>query len=235
MAEDLMLQRPCYDVGGMSAASDHIDTADRALSYWERSIHALLVILSCKAPPLLTTDELRRAVEGLEQTSYEKWGYYERWCAAMTTLLIERGIISENELNLELNGDSSSESNCEKVPRFQVGDIVRIKPEDSRLRWLRPHLRCPGYVFGKNGKIEKYVGDFSDPFLTAFRGDGPKQPLYRVVFLTSEIWSDKNDHASTSTSASTSTEANDVVSLDIYQPWLELIEESDQVRIHFKR
>jgi hypothetical protein len=57
---------------------------------------------------------------------------------------------------------------------------VRVKPEDSRIRWRKPHIRTPGYIFGLMGTIERdCMGLFGDPELQAFRETGPKQPLYR--------------------------------------------------------
>ena len=47
-----------------------IDFKEHALTFWEQSIHALLVILAQKTPPMMTTDELRRCVEGLEEGAY---------------------------------------------------------------------------------------------------------------------------------------------------------------------
>lgn len=33
--------------------------------------------------------------------------------------------------------------------RFNEGDCVRVRPEDAAIRWRRPHLRTPGYIFGQ--------------------------------------------------------------------------------------
>lgn len=64
--------------------------------------------------------------------------------------------------------------------RYQPGDYVRVKPENSSIRWRRPHLRTPGYIFGQVGVIERpCVGLFGNPELKAFREEGPKLPLYR--------------------------------------------------------
>jgi hypothetical protein len=36
--------------------------------------------------------------------------------------------------------------------RFSEGDCVRVKPEEAAIRWRRPHLRTPGYIFGQVSK-----------------------------------------------------------------------------------
>lgn len=64
--------RGVHDLGGLSDYSP-IDVQDKPLEYWEQCIHALLVVLSKKTPALLTTDELRRGVEALEEQSYLTW------------------------------------------------------------------------------------------------------------------------------------------------------------------
>lgn len=63
-----------HDVGGahIDGAIEPVDHS--SLTYWERSIHAVLVLLASQKPPLLTTDELRRGVESLELKAYESWG-----------------------------------------------------------------------------------------------------------------------------------------------------------------
>ena len=44
---------------------------------------------------------------------------------------------------------------CSQKRRFKDGDLVRVKPEDFTLRWRRPHLRTPGYIFGVIGTVER--------------------------------------------------------------------------------
>jgi hypothetical protein len=48
---------------------------------------------------------------------------------------------------------------------------VRVKGENSSVRWRRPHLRTPGYIFGLIGRIERpCVGLFGDPELKVCKG-----------------------------------------------------------------
>lgn len=201
-----------HDLGGRQDLEEIVVT-DRPLCYWEYSIHALLVLLAQHTPfPLLTTDELRRGVENLEPKAYSTWEYYEKWSASMAQILLERGVITQDELDQELLGNSSvtppvSDRNGE--PSFQVGDVVQVKSEDTRVRWRKPHLRCPGYVFNCVGVIEKYIGSFDDPFLLAFRGHGPQQHLYCVSFYLKDLWPEGCNESS-----------NDKVTLDVYEGWL---------------
>jgi nitrile hydratase len=214
-----------HDVGGMDIlsgskeenAAAKIDLTDKPNSHWESCIHALLVVLSTKQPPLATTDQLRRCVEGLEPEAYASWGYYDKWSVALTTILLEIGVITQAEMDAELNGDAVNRSEPD-VPLYKVGDVVRIRTEDSRLRWRRPHLRCPGYIFGQVARIEEYVGPFHDPFMLAYRCTGVKQHLYRVSMDMHALWNNAGAAAS-STEAPAITE--DRIQADIYEGWLE--------------
>ena len=46
-----------------------------------------------------TTDEMRRAIESLPPERYEALSYYEKWTAALEILLIEKGILTAEEID----------------------------------------------------------------------------------------------------------------------------------------
>jgi hypothetical protein len=48
---------------------------------------------------LKTTDEHRRAQESLPPQQYEALSYYERWVAATELLLVEKGILTREEID----------------------------------------------------------------------------------------------------------------------------------------
>lgn len=203
-----------HDYGGVDVNETVVIHDHTVLSQWEKSVHALLVILSSNS--LITTDELRRGVESLNEASYSEWGYYDKWSAAMAVILLERQVISQNELDEELFKDDE-----EAITAFQVGDKIQIKTEKTRTRWRRPHLRTPGYVFGLEGKIVKVLGEFADPFLLAFRGEGPKQTLYSVEIPLKNI-----KDSITGNAAGEDGGENDSVLLDIYGSWIEPCQEN---------
>jgi nitrile hydratase subunit beta len=45
------------------------------------------------------TDELRRAREEMDSDAYREMNYYERWIASMETILIEKGILTKDEID----------------------------------------------------------------------------------------------------------------------------------------
>jgi len=76
------------------------------------------------------------------------------------------------------------------LPRYKVGDKVRVREETRGSRWRKPHLRVPGYLFGQQGVIERYCGDFADPEFLAFRGflftsylDSPSSSLLHLTYI----------------------------------------------------
>jgi len=58
----------------------------------------LLMLLVSPAKKVLRVDELRRAIESLPPKAYETMSYYERWISAVETLMIEKGILTQEEI-----------------------------------------------------------------------------------------------------------------------------------------
>jgi len=90
----MMNYRGVHDMGGLPAGKVEANEHDYAL--WEKRVDALMVLLSRKGH--LTVDELRRNIETLGTDAYDKMSYYERWIHSITQTLIQRGVISIDEL-----------------------------------------------------------------------------------------------------------------------------------------
>lgn len=84
-----------HDMGGQPAGP--IDQQQHALADWEVLSDALNQALGSKG--IRRTDESRRAIEDLGPEQYLSLGYYERWAAGMETLLIEKGILTREEID----------------------------------------------------------------------------------------------------------------------------------------
>jgi hypothetical protein len=88
-----------HDRGGWPT-NEPIDRSDHQLMDWERRMDALHGVLGAKG--LRTTDEMRRAIESLEPELYESISYYEKWTAALEILLLEKGVLSKEEINQQV-------------------------------------------------------------------------------------------------------------------------------------
>lgn len=85
-----------HDMGGLEAGPVEISEHDYAP--WEKRVDAIVRLLSDKKRKLLTVDELRRGIENLGPGAYDQLGYYERWISSATNNLLEKGVITVDEL-----------------------------------------------------------------------------------------------------------------------------------------
>lgn len=92
--------RSHHDLGGLPAGPVAPSEHDYAL--WEKRVDALLVLLSAKECRHMTVDELRRNVEALGAEAYDRMTYYERWMHSIAQTLIQRGVISIDELGRKM-------------------------------------------------------------------------------------------------------------------------------------
>ena len=197
-----------------------VDFSHTRIEFWEQQVHACLGVLA--QAKLVGTDELRRTLEGMDlDANYANLDtssdYYLRWAIAMAKLCLEKGLLSEADLNRQLGLTDKSGGDL-GGPRFQQGDRVIVRPLDGphslgRSRWRRPHLRTPGYIFGQEGTVERLVGSFPNPSLRAYgQNDGPDEYLYRVRFSQPNVWRAAGLEYSGGTS--------DTVDVEIYDNWL---------------
>src|SRR5262252_7243051 len=87
-------------MGGLPAGP--VEPAEHDYAHWEKRVDALQVLLSAPQRRLLRVDEMRRNIESLRPDAYEAMTYYERWIAAITKVLIERGVLTSDELGRKM-------------------------------------------------------------------------------------------------------------------------------------
>jgi hypothetical protein len=92
--------RPYHDLGGQPAGP--VQRSEHEYALWERRVHALLLLLADPQRNVISVDELRRGIESLGATEYERITYYERWIASITRVLLEKGLITPEELGRKL-------------------------------------------------------------------------------------------------------------------------------------
>ena len=85
------------DIGGEPAGP--VDTIDHGMKHWERQANALRSVVQMQK--ITCTDELRRAAEDLG-SRYKDMHYFEITTSAMRTVLLEKGLFTEQELNAKM-------------------------------------------------------------------------------------------------------------------------------------
>jgi len=105
-----MSRRGPHDMGGLPAGK--VQRTEHDYAEWERRVDALAVLLwgFKGTKKLMTVDELRKNIEALSPDAYEKMSYYERWVKSLTDTLIQRGVISAEELERKMADVEKRES-----------------------------------------------------------------------------------------------------------------------------
>ncbi len=189
---------------------------------WERRVFALTLAAGMLGQ--WNIDESRHARERQDPLTYVKNSYYENWLEGLEKLLLEKELISSNELQqavaieISLASQRFSVPNPEQTkkilysgtpslmetdsePRFQIGDRVLVKPSDST-----GHTRAPRYAQGIVGTVSARLGCHSFPDSNAAGGHEGKQ-LYRVIFDGTDLWGTESDKTE--------------VAIDLWEPYLE--------------
>ena len=199
-----MSYRSHADLGGQ-AGHGRVEPEPEGKSFdadWERQVLALTLAMG--ATGAWNLDMSRSARETLPD--YSALSYYQLWIKGLEKLLIERGLVSADEIaagrmlqparrlpqvlraadvpGLLAKGSPTERPVC-AAAKFAVGDLVRTRRDE-----VAHHTRLPGYARGKIGRIEHLRGVhvFAD---TNAHGLGEQpQWLYTVVFSSRELWGD---------------------------------------------
>ena len=87
------------DVGGMAGFPAIMEEPDEPPFHadWEAHVFALNGALIKRG--VYNLDEFRDAIERMPPTEYLASSYYERWFHAVTTLCVEKGVLSYDEVH----------------------------------------------------------------------------------------------------------------------------------------
>ncbi len=213
-----------HDMGGTHGFGPVTPASEEPVfhSDWERRVFAL--DLAMRGTGEWGVDAARSAREREPPAAYLAKRYYERWLAGLERLLLERGLLSEEELQAgrsltpgqrlahrlssedvaaQQGRGASSRRHAERPARFAVGDRVR-----ARNMHPRGHTRLPRYVRGHVGTVARVHGCHVFPDASAHDHGEDPQWLYVVVFDGAELWGPD-------------AEAGTAVSVDAFEPYLE--------------
>ncbi len=101
------VERGVHDVGGLPGGP--IDRAEHDPTFWEQRVDALTNLVARYDPKMLDTAELRRGIESLSPDAYTTMSYYERWIASIAGVLVEKGVVGQEELDARIAEVASRE------------------------------------------------------------------------------------------------------------------------------
>ena len=93
-----MIERQHHDMGGQPAGK--VEPTEHDYPEWERRVDAMVQIL--RGTGRITVDELRKNIEQLPPQAYDELSYYEKWITSLTQTLIQRGVITTEELGRKM-------------------------------------------------------------------------------------------------------------------------------------
>jgi hypothetical protein len=91
-----VIERGHHDMGGLPAG--RVERIEHDYADWERRVDALAVLMN----KCISVDERRKNIEALAPRAYDSMSYYERWVIALGQALIQRGIITTEELGRKM-------------------------------------------------------------------------------------------------------------------------------------
>jgi hypothetical protein len=92
-----------HDMGGEPAP--RVTPTEHDYAEWERRVDALVTLLTgVRAPKsYMTVDELRKNIEAIGPEAYDRMSYYERWVTSLVQTLIQRGVVTTEELGRKMD------------------------------------------------------------------------------------------------------------------------------------
>ena len=159
---------------------------------------------------LYNIDEFRHGIERMAPAHYLRATYYEKWLEGITRVLLEKGVVSEEDLTarrafFERQPDAPATAPLASPPpprgagpRVSLTDFIRetgatprFAPGDAVVtREMHPHghTRLPRYARGKRGVIAAVRGYHVFPDTHAHGLGEQPQHVYAVRFDAQELW-----------------------------------------------
>jgi nitrile hydratase beta subunit len=186
-----------HDLGGKQGFGRvrHSPKAEVFHDEWEKRSNALVAFAVKQG--WLNMDEYRHAIERMEPRHYLAASYYERQFTGLVTLLVEKGVVSREELERVAGGavpvslpSAAGRPNAAGRARFQAGDRVRVKED-----FVPGHIRMPAYIRGRTGVVVAETPAYPFPDAHAHGVHAEDEPTYDVAFRSEELWPNNADPA----------------------------------------
>jgi nitrile hydratase len=160
---------------------------------WEKRVNALYGLAVRHG--IFNMDEYRHAIERMRPRHYLSASYYERSLTSLATLLVEKGVVTHEELlaggAFPLSEPSApGRTNLGEPERLQPGDRVRVKND-----FFGGHVRMPGYIRGKPGVVVSESPAYPFPDAHAHGVAAADERTYDVAFRTEDLWPNASDSA----------------------------------------
>jgi nitrile hydratase len=186
-----------HDLGGKQGFGRvrHSARAEVFHAAWEKRVNALLALAVKRG--IFNMDEYRHAIERMEPRHYLSASYYERSLTGLATLCVEKGIVTQEELERGGSGPfplsrpgAPGRPNAAGRERFRPGDRVLVKEE-----FVAGHVRMPGYIRGKIGVVVSESPPYPFPDAHAHGVEAVDEPTYDVRFRAEDLWPNCADPA----------------------------------------
>jgi nitrile hydratase beta subunit len=186
-----------HDLGGKQGFGPvrHSPTAQVFHEPWEMRANALYS-LAVKLG-VFNMDEYRHAIERMEPRHYLSASYYERSLTSLATLLVEKGLVTRDELERLAGGafplalpSAPGRSNVAAREHFKPGDRVRVSTDQ-----VPGHVRMPAYVRGKIGVVVGVSPAYPFPDAHAHGVEAADEPTFDVRFDAMDLWPNSADAA----------------------------------------
>lgn len=100
------MARGYHDIGGDEA--DSIPMKELPWLHWEKQVEAIRNLLGDGTRRIVALDEMRRGFESFGEDKYKALSFYRRRLEAMSDILIEKGIITQDELNAAIDANKKN-------------------------------------------------------------------------------------------------------------------------------
>lgn len=218
-----------HDMGGRlgTGAVDPQDGYDFAEAKdWHK--RALALNVACGFLRQWNIDASRHARELLDPQDYMAFSYYEKWMDGLADLMVDRGVVTVEELaSGQAAGVSPVRARAAKpetveavlmngspyareatAPVFAVGAQVRTRKPARNVAVPGGHTRLPAYAAGAIGEVVLHHGAHVFPDSNAHFSGEAAEPLYAVRFTAQALWGAEADPL-------------DEVVLDLWESYLE--------------